>query len=404
LARAAARWRAAGEPAAGTLAWRAYSSGRRAGAAGGTGQRPALLLTRRAEHLKDHAGQISFPGGRIEPHDQDAAQAALREADEEVGIGAADVEVLGYLDTYLTGTGFAVTPVCGAGSRPMPRRRQTLRKWLRSSRCRLPTSSIRVITGRPLAMSVARRWSSSRSPTDVIESGERQPVSSWAFTKYFLIRGLAINIEDLLEVMARLRDPEGGCPWDLEQSFATIAPYTVEEAYEVADAIERGDLEDLRGELGDLLFQVVFHARMAEEQGAFAFGDVVASIVTKMRRRHPHVFTPREDGPQNPDEVTSAWEAHKAAERRARRQQSLLSDVARALPGLKRAQKLTKRAATVGFDWPEWVSVRGKLDEELSELDDALAQAGIVPGTATATATPLSRRGRQPCARGERVW
>jgi MazG family protein len=184
-------------------------------------------------------------------------------------------------------------------------------------------------------------------------------------------------LDRLLEIMTRLRDPEGGCPWDKEQTFATVAPYTVEEAYEVADAIERGDLEDLKGELGDLLFQVVFHARMAEEQGQFAFGDVAEAMVDKMIRRHPHVFA----GQTYADvaEQTAAWETIKAGERAAKgRAASLLDDVPPSLPGLTRAVKLTKRAARVGFDWPSTDEVLAKLREELEELQVEI-DAGDLP-------------------------
>lgn len=178
------------------------------------------------------------------------------------------------------------------------------------------------------------------------------------------------SIEKLLEIMAALRNPVGGCPWDLEQTFATIAPYTIEEAYEVADAIERGALDDLAGELGDLLFQVVFHARMAEEAGTFTFADVVERICTKMRQRHPHVFGEAEI--DSAAQQTHAWEAIKAAERAAKAA-GVLADVPVALPGMTRAVKLGRRAASVGFDWPDVVGVRAKLDEELGELDAALA-------------------------------
>lgn len=176
----------------------------------------------------------------------------------------------------------------------------------------------------------------------------------------------------LLDVMARLRDPERGCAWDLEQSFATVAPYTIEEAYEVADAIERGDLDDLKDELGDLLFQVVFHARMAEEQGAFAFADVADAIAEKMIRRHPHVFADARY--RSATEQTVAWEDQKAQERAARPQASgVLAGVAVGLPALTRAAKLTKRAARVGFDWPDVDQVIAKLHEELGELQAEVA-------------------------------
>ncbi len=176
-----------------------------------------------------------------------------------------------------------------------------------------------------------------------------------------------MNIEKLIAVMAALRDPQGGCPWDIEQDFSTIAPYTIEEAYEVADAIERGELGELRDELGDLLFQVVFHARMAEEQGVFNFEDVVAAIVEKMIRRHPHVFADAEVA--DAEAQTRAWEAQKAQERQAKgQQQSLLDGVTLGLPALSRAEKLQKRAARGGFDWPEVSPVFDKIHEEIEEV------------------------------------
>ena len=172
----------------------------------------------------------------------------------------------------------------------------------------------------------------------------------------------------LLAIMARLRDPQGGCPWDIEQTFATIAPYTIEEAYEVADAIARGDMDELRDELGDLLLQVVYHARMAEEAGAFAFADVAAAVADKMVRRHPHVFG--QDEVKDAAEQTHRWEAIKAAERTDKDQAaSALDGVPLALPALTRAAKLTRRAARVGFDWPDIGSVIAKLREELGELE-----------------------------------
>lgn len=175
-------------------------------------------------------------------------------------------------------------------------------------------------------------------------------------------------LERLLAIMARLRDPQDGCPWDLAQSFATIAPYTVEEAYEVADAIERNDLADLKEELGDLLLQVVFHARIAEEQGAFTFDDVARAINDKMIRRHPHVFG--EDSYASSQAQTAAWEAMKAQERAGKgRDRSLLDDVPAGLPAMTRAVKLTKRAARVGFDWPEVSFVLEKLREEIGEME-----------------------------------
>jgi nucleoside triphosphate diphosphatase len=179
-------------------------------------------------------------------------------------------------------------------------------------------------------------------------------------------------LAELLEIMARLRNRDRGCPWDVEQTFATIAPYTIEEAYEVADAIERNDLEDLKDELGDLLFQVVFHARMAEEAGAFAFCDVARAICAKMLRRHPHVFGQAQVA--DSAEQTKQWEELKRAERgSASPGAGVLDDVPVGLPALTRAAKLGKRAATVGFDWPDVTGVRAKVDEELGELDTAAA-------------------------------
>jgi len=172
----------------------------------------------------------------------------------------------------------------------------------------------------------------------------------------------------LLEIMAKLRSPQGGCPWDLEQTFATIAPYTIEEAYEVADAIERGDLRDLRDELGDLLLQVVFHARMAEEEGVFDFAGVAQAINEKMLRRHPHVFGEAEK--RTASEQALAWEAIKAEERAAKAETvSLLDDVPAALPALMRAAKLSRRAARVGFVWPSAKEIFAKLREEMAELE-----------------------------------
>ena len=181
-------------------------------------------------------------------------------------------------------------------------------------------------------------------------------------------------LDRLLDIMARLRDPATGCPWDVEQTFATIAPYTIEEAYEVADAIQRDDLADLRDELGDLLLQVVFHARMAEERGAFDFHAVATGVADKMVRRHPHVF-----GDQQVDsaqEMTEAWEAGKAAERAAKAEASggvasVLDGVIGGLPALTRAVKLQKRAARVGFDWTDPLDILAKLHEEADEVREA---------------------------------
>lgn len=174
-------------------------------------------------------------------------------------------------------------------------------------------------------------------------------------------------ISKLLEIMAQLRDPVSGCPWDRDQRFETIAPYTIEEAYEVADAIERGEIGELREELGDLLFQVVFHAQLAAEAGVFDFGDIVAAISSKLVRRHPHVFA----GDVVPGDQDADWEAHKRAERRAAGKAGVLADIPLALPALTRAAKLGKRAAAVGFDWPDATGARHKIDEELNELDAA---------------------------------
>jgi ATP diphosphatase len=199
-----------------------------------------------------------------------------------------------------------------------------------------------------------------------------------------VVDAASTHIHRLLAIMARLRDPQGGCPWDLKQNFATIAPYTIEEAYEVADAIDRGDLDDLKDELGDLLLQVVFHARMAEEQGAFAFPDVVAAISDKMERRHPHVFAGMSIA--DSDALNAMWDAEKKRERLAKQgadaDASALAGIARGLPEWQRAVKLQKKAATVGFDWPGPAPVIEKLKEELDEVQaefDALATA---PGDA----------------------
>ena len=179
------------------------------------------------------------------------------------------------------------------------------------------------------------------------------------------------QIRRLLAIMAALRNPDGGCPWDLEQDFASIAPYTIEEAYEVADAIGRKDMADLQDELGDLLFQAVFHARMAEEAGAFDFADVARSIADKMERRHPHVFGA--DRVASVEAQSAAWEDQKAQERNRKSGQrlesaSVLDDVPAALPALLRAHKLGRRMARAGFDWPDALAIAGKVEEELDEL------------------------------------
>jgi ATP diphosphatase len=176
------------------------------------------------------------------------------------------------------------------------------------------------------------------------------------------------HIEDLLAIMARLRDPDGGCPWDVAQTFETIAPYTIEEAYETVDAIDRADYLALKDELGDLLLQVVFHARIAEEKRLFDFGDVVDAISDKLVRRHPHVFADARYA--DAEEQSRAWDEIKRAERSARGEtdRSVLAGVARGLPEWKRALALTERAATVGFDWPDAGPVLDKLEEEIAEV------------------------------------
>ncbi|MEQ9316501.1 MAG: nucleoside triphosphate pyrophosphohydrolase [Henriciella sp.] len=184
------------------------------------------------------------------------------------------------------------------------------------------------------------------------------------------------EFERLKDIMRRLRDPDGGCPWDLEQDFSTIAPYTIEEAYEVADAIERADYDDLRDELGDLLLQVIFHSQMASEAGLFTVEDVARSINDKMIRRHPHVFE-QSDG-RSADGQTAAWEEIKAKERASKEDQtSALDGVAKALPALLRAEKLQKRAARTGFDWVEAEDILDKLAEETGEVKEAIASGSI---------------------------
>ncbi len=195
-------------------------------------------------------------------------------------------------------------------------------------------------------------------------------------------------IDRLLEIMARLRDPQGGCPWDLQQTFATIAPYTIEEAYEVADAIDRGDMADLKDELGDLLLQVVFHARMAEEAGAFDFSDVAAAIGGKMTRRHPHVFAGMSIA--DSDALNAMWDAEKKKERLARHGEaadpSALAGIARGLPEWQRALKLQKRAAAAGFDWPSHREVLEKLHEEIGEVAAEFDAREAQPGDPTVQA------------------
>lgn len=187
-----------------------------------------------------------------------------------------------------------------------------------------------------------------------------------------LVRDRAAGIARLLEIMRRLRDPATGCPWDIEQDFATIAPYTVEEAHEVADAIERQAWDELPGELGDLLLQVVFHAQMADEEGLFAFDDVARAISDKMLARHPHVFG-QESRDKSAEQQTADWEKIKAAERAGKDEGRVLDGIAMGLPALTRAVKLQKRAARVGFDWPSTDEVVAKIAEEAQELVEARA-------------------------------
>ncbi|AZO30400.1 nucleoside triphosphate pyrophosphohydrolase [Mesorhizobium sp. M1B.F.Ca.ET.045.04.1.1] len=198
------------------------------------------------------------------------------------------------------------------------------------------------------------------------------------------------DISRLIEIMAALRAPKTGCPWDIEQNFSTIAPYTIEEAYEVADAIARGDLDDLREELGDLLLQVVYHAQMAEEAGEFAFGDVVEAITTKMIRRHPHVFG--DEKARSAGMAKGMWEKIKAAEKADKRNariargldpedhgKGFLDSVPVALPALTRGLKLQEKAARVGFDWSEAAPILDKIEEEIGELREALATGDAAP-------------------------
>lgn len=189
------------------------------------------------------------------------------------------------------------------------------------------------------------------------------------------------NIKPLTDIMRELRDPDTGCPWDIQQNFASIAPYTIEEAYEVADAIERGDMDDLRDELGDLLLQVVFHSQMAADAGLFDLNDVIHSICEKMLRRHPHVFGPQNlgtDNTANAGAVIGNWEEIKASERAAKsRDDSEMAGVALSLPALLRAQKLQKRAARCGFDWPDAEGPKAKIIEEITEVEAAIKPADI---------------------------
>ena len=182
------------------------------------------------------------------------------------------------------------------------------------------------------------------------------------------------GIQSLLDIMRQLRDPDSGCPWDLKQNFHTIVPYTIEETYELAEAIAIEDFAQIRDELGDVLFQVVFYAQMASEQALFTFEDVVDGIAEKLLRRHPHVFAVTGGQRVSESEVKRRWEQIKVEERQQKNQRGTLDDVPRALPALSRSQKLQKRAASVGFDWSELDAVRGKVDEELGELAEAVSE------------------------------
>ncbi len=182
------------------------------------------------------------------------------------------------------------------------------------------------------------------------------------------------GIQSLLDIMRQLRDPDSGCPWDLKQNFHSIVPYTIEETYELADAIAAEDFAQIRDELGDVLFQVVFYSQMAKEQGLFSFDDVVKGISRKLLRRHPHVFAKPDERQVSEQEVKERWEQIKVEERQQKNQRGTLDDVPRALPALSRSQKLQKRAASVGFDWSDLDGVRGKVDEELGELAEAVSE------------------------------
>ena len=191
-------------------------------------------------------------------------------------------------------------------------------------------------------------------------------------------------MQQLLDIMAQLRNPDGGCPWDLKQDFRSILPHTLEEAYEVADAIESDDRMQLRDELGDLLFQVVFYCQLAREEGSFEFADVAQTMSDKLIRRHPHVFAPQANGLKqgatglDADQVLERWESIKQAERDAKQQHSVLDDVPNALPAMQRSAKLQKRAANVGFDWPDLTPVLANMAEELEEVQQAFASGDKV--------------------------
>ncbi len=356
----------------------------------------AVLLTQRAATLKDHAGQISFPGGRIEAGDKDPWHAALREAHEEIGLEAGRVAFAGFLPDHLLGTGFRVTPAVGfvdAGYQ-----------------LRIAAEEVHDVFEVPLSyiLDAGNHRSSLRRVADLMLPVQDIPYGGrliWGATASMLrappaaraAHGFAVSrrgaaagpppapalpaLESLLQVMQRLRGADG-CPWDRAQSFASIAPYTIEEAYEVADAIARGAHDDLRDELGDLLFQVVFHAQIAAEAGLFDFAAVARGITAKLVRRHPQVFAVAAAGPRTAAEQSVAWEQIKAQERGAAA--GALDGVPAAMPALLRAHKLSKRAARVGFDFEQAGQSADKVAEELAEVREAAARHPAASGAAAA--------------------
>ena len=330
----------------------------------------AVVLTQRARHLSAHAGQVSLPGGRIEPQDRDLVATALREANEEIGLPARWVDTVGQLDSFMTLTGFHITPIVGfidPAFVARPDAAEVEAVFEVPLAFLLDERNVAVGTRERMGVDVSSLRVSLREPPDLgcdsVDSGESE-------TGYRYIKQLDMeNIQKLLDIMAQLRNPASGCPWDLEQSFASIAPFTIEEAYEVADAIERDDMAHLKEELGDLLFQVVFHARLAEEAREFAFADVVEAIAEKLIRRHPHVFGGAKIATS--EEQAAHWETLKAREKGAAA--GVLSDVPVSLPALTRSAKLGRRASRVGYDWPDISGARAKLAEEIAELDEAIA-------------------------------
>jgi len=365
-----------------------------------------VLLTQRASHLKAHPGQISFPGGRVEEVDAGPWEAALREAREEIGLAPGYASLVGYLADHLVLTGFRITPR-SRSSGPASSSRSTSPRSRTSSRCRSRSCSTRPTGSRGSASIRATRSGPGTSPGAAATSGE--PPLRCCSTSRPAAGALSMSIIRLQEIMAALRNPAGGCPWDLEQTWGSIAPHTIEEAYELADAIEHGDAGKVRDELGDLLFQVVFQARIAEERGLFDFEDVAATVAEKLERRHPHVFGSATV--RTAEEQTVAWEAHKAAERRAAGGPAgVLDGIALGLPALTRAAKLGRRAAGVGFDWRRAIDVLDKVEEECAELREALVASdadasrrargpALQPRTARAAPAGRSRGGAAP---GER--